>query len=46
VAIWVIPIVVLLVVHRICRELQDADRIDAERERTEAQARAANAFAG
>jgi ubiquinol-cytochrome c reductase cytochrome b subunit len=45
VAIWVIPIVVLFVVHRICRELQEASRIDEERERTEAMARAANAFA-
>jgi ubiquinol-cytochrome c reductase cytochrome b subunit len=38
VAIWVVPLVLFFVVRRLCRELQHADRIEAESERTSREA--------
>jgi ubiquinol-cytochrome c reductase cytochrome b subunit len=41
VAIWVVPVVVLLVTRRVCLELQAGDRVERERRLAEAEARRA-----
>ena len=40
VAVWVIPLVVFLVVRRICRELQAAERIEHQQEETQSEGEA------
>ncbi len=37
-AIWIVPVILFLVVRRVCRELQIADRIEEEREQAEDEA--------
>jgi ubiquinol-cytochrome c reductase cytochrome b subunit len=41
VALWVVPLVVLLVTRRVCLELQASDRVERERKLAEAEARRA-----
>jgi hypothetical protein len=38
IAIWVIPLVLFFLVRRFCRELQAAERLDAEQEKAEEEA--------
>ncbi len=38
--VWVAPVAVFFLAHRLCRELQEADRLESEREEAEAEGRA------
>ena len=40
VAVWVVPVAVFLLVRRVCRELQAAERIERQREEAEAEGKA------
>jgi ubiquinol-cytochrome c reductase cytochrome b subunit len=41
VAVWVVPALVFVIARRWCKDLQEADRVEHERERAEREARAA-----
>jgi ubiquinol-cytochrome c reductase cytochrome b subunit len=44
IAVWVVPVVVLLVTRRVCLELQASDRVERERKLAEDEARRASAL--
>jgi ubiquinol-cytochrome c reductase cytochrome b subunit len=44
IAVWVVPVVVLLVTRRVCLELQASDRVERQRELAEEEARRASAL--
>jgi len=43
VLVWVLPVVVGAIAYRVCVELQRGERVERERKRAEAEARAARA---